>query len=149
MPNASDLKNLAAQANLVPTVWVYDGTPEYLALNVEPASSIQGGYVLALELATRAIRLAATRCPAKYVTAWRLNAKRYGASDVDVTRVLVAGPFLRYEALKRSLVGRVAQYKDQGANGYRLPQGVEGLTALVKEMGDVAGVCFGRRKEDS
>ena len=147
MPNASDLKNLAAQANLASTVWVYDGTPEHLALKVEAASSLQGGYVLALELASSAIRLAATRSPAKYVTACRLDAKRYGAPDV--TRVCVAGPFLRYEALKRGLVGRVAQYKNQGANGYCLPQGVEDLTALVMEMGAVAGACFGRREEDS
>lgn len=121
-------------------VWVYDGIPEYVAINIEPTLSVQGGYVLALKLTSDVVRIAATRNPSKYVTTWRRNAKCYGAPDV--ARVLVAGPFLRYEAVKRTLVSRVAQYKDQGADVYRLPHGVDDLTAMIMEVGAVAGVCF-------
>ena len=118
--------------------WLYDGTPDYVDVNVASASLMDGGYVLALELTSQAIRLAATRNPAKYVTAWRHNVRRYGLPDV--ARVLVAGPFLRYEAVKRGIAGLLVQYKDQESDAYRPPRGVDDLTTMVMELRAAAGV---------
>lgn len=119
-------------------IWLYDGTPEYVDLNVGAASPVDGGFVMALEFTNQAIRLAATRDPAKYVTACRLSMKRYRLPDV--ARVLVAGPFLRYEAVKRSLAGLLAQYKDKESDAYRPPRGVDDITTMIVEMREAAGV---------
>ncbi|MEO1767708.1 hypothetical protein [Thiobacter aerophilum] len=122
-----------AKKNLHP-VWLYDGKPEYVDLTVAPAS--QGGYVLVLELANETIRLAATRHPAKYVTAWRHNVKRYGLPDI--IRVLVSRPYLRYEAVKRGLARVLAENKDDESDSYRLD--VDRLTEKAREVFSVAGV---------
>jgi hypothetical protein len=119
-------------------VWLYDGTPEYVDLNIGSASPVDGGFVLALEFTNQVIRLAATRHPAKYVKAWRLNAKRYGLPDV--ARVLVAGPFLRYEVVKRSLAGLLAQHKDKDSDAYRPPRGVDDITTMVVDLRKASGV---------
>lgn len=49
--------------------WLYDGRPEFVDVNVASATPEEGGYIVAMELATGAIRIAATRQPAKYVNA--------------------------------------------------------------------------------
>lgn len=43
------------------------------------------------------LQLAATRHPAKYLTQWRWNGRG------ELHRILVAGPYLRYEAVKRRM----------------------------------------------
>ena len=98
--------------------WLYDGDPEHVDLNVGATSSVQGGYVVALELATGTLWLGATRHPAKYINAWRHNVRRYGLPDV--VRVLVSGPYLRYEAVKRGLANILAEHKDEESNAYHL-----------------------------
>lgn len=125
----------ANQKTLHP-VWLYDGKPEYVDLNVGATSSVQGGYVLALELANGTIRLAATRHPAKYVTAWRHNVRRYGLSDV--VRVLVSHPYLRYEAVKRGIASKLAEYKDEESDAYRLD--IETFTEKAREVFAVSGL---------
>lgn len=122
------------------TTWVYDGKPEYVDLNVEATSSVQGGYVVALELANGTIRLGASRHPAKYVTAWRHNVRRYGLPDV--VRVLVSRPYLRYEAVKRGLASKLAEYKDEGSDAYRL--NVETFTEKAREVFAVSGEYPGK-----
>lgn len=116
--------------------WLYDGGPEYVDLNIVSASPIQGGYVLALELANGAIRLAATRHPAKYVTAWRHNVRRYGLPDV--VRVLVSRPYLRYEAVKRGLASKLAEHKDEESDAYRLD--VDAFTEKARDVFSAAGM---------
>lgn len=120
--------------------WLYDGEPEYVDLNVGATSPVQGGYVVALELADGTIRLAATRHPAKYVTAWRHNVRRYGLPDV--VRVLVSRPYLRYEAVKRGLASKLAEYKDEESDAYRLD--VEAFTEKAREVFAVSGVYPGK-----
>lgn len=120
--------------------WLYDGEPEYVDLNVGATSPVQGGYVVALELADGTIRLAATRHPAKYVTAWRHNVRRYGLPDV--VRVLVSRPYLRYEAVKRGLASKLAEYKDEGSDAYRL--NVETFTEKAREVFAVSGEYPGK-----
>ena len=110
--------------------WLYDGKPEFVDLNVSSATPVEGGYVVALELTTGAIRLAATRYPAKYVSAWRHNVRRYGLPDV--VRVLVSKPYLRYESVKRGLAGMLVEHKDKESDAYRL--GVDALTEKARQM---------------
>jgi len=112
------------------TTWLYDGEPEYVDLNVEAALLEQGGYVVVLELTNGKLRLAATRHPAKYVKGWRHNVRRYGA--LDIVRVLVSRPYLRYEAAKRLLATKLAEYKDDESDAYRLD--VETFKEKVKEL---------------
>ena len=115
--------------NILP-VWLFDGKPEYVDTKVASASSIEGGYIIALALADGTIRLAATRHPAKYVTAWRHNVKRYGLPDV--TRVLITKSYIRYEAVKRSLASLLSEYRDDELDGYRLT--VNTLTESARAM---------------
>lgn len=110
--------------------WLYDGKPEFVDLNVSSATPVEGGYVVALELTTGAIRLAATRHPAKYVNTWRHNVRRYGLPDV--VRVLVSKPYLRYESVKRGLAGMLVEHKDEESDAYRL--GVDALTEKARQM---------------
>lgn len=111
-------------------IWLFDGKPEYVDAKVASASSIEGGYIIALALADGTIRLAATRHPAKYVTAWRHNVKRYGFPDV--TRVLITKSYIRYEAVKRSLASLLSEYRDDELDGYRLT--VNTLTESARAM---------------
>jgi len=109
--------------------WLYDGKPEFVDLHVASATAVEGGYVVALELTTGAIRLAATRHPAKYVSAWRHNVRRYGLPDV--VRVLVSKPYLRYESVKRGLANMLVEHKDVESDVYRVE--VDALTAKARE----------------
>jgi len=117
-------------------VWLFDGKPEYVDVKVASASSTEGGYIIALALADGTIRLAATRHPGKYVTAWRHNVKRYGL--LDVNRVLVSKPYIRYEAVKRSLASLISEYRDEESGGYRLA--VNTLTEKARAMLADAGI---------
>jgi hypothetical protein len=98
--------------------WLFDGKPEFVDVNVPPSTPEVGGYVVAMKLANGAIRLAATRQPAKYVSAWRHNVQRYGVPDI--VRVLVSRPYLRYEAVKRALAGLLAEYKDAESDAFKV-----------------------------
>lgn len=117
-------------------VWLFDGKPEYVDVNVASASSTEGGYIIALALADDAIRLAATRHPAKYVTAWRHNVRRYGLPDV--VRVLVSRPHLRYEAVKRWFASNLAEHKDEESDAYRLD--VDAFTEKARDVFSAAGM---------
>ncbi|WP_126448252.1 hypothetical protein [Sulfuricystis multivorans] len=117
-------------------IWLYDGKPEYLDIRVGAASQVGCGYVVALELADGTIRLAATRNPAKYITAWRYNVKRYGLPDV--VRVLVSKSYLRYEAVKRGIASNLIEYKDENTDVYRLD--ARTLTEKAQEVLSVAGM---------
>jgi hypothetical protein len=112
------------------TAWLYDGKPEHVDLNVVATSSLEGGYVIALQLAGGALKLAATRHPAKYVSAWRYNVRRYGLPDV--VRVLISPPSLRYQAVKRGLVHHLEGQHDLASDAYRVA--VETLTEKTREM---------------
>lgn len=122
------------------TTWLYDGEPEYVDLNVEAALLEQGGYVVVLELTNGKLRLAATRHPAKYVKEWRHNVRRYGA--LDIVRVLVSRPYLRYEAAKRLLATKLAEYKDDESDAYRLD--VETFKEKAREVFAVSGEYPGK-----
>lgn len=83
-----------------------------------------------MELTNGTIRLAATRQPAKYVSAWRHNVRRYGIPDI--VRVLVSRPYLRYEAVKRGLAGLLAEYKNNDSDDFRV--GIETLTEKAQTL---------------
>lgn len=117
-------------------VWLYDGKPEYVDINVGATSLAEGGYIVALELENRTLRLAATCQPAKYITAWRHNVRRYGLPDV--VRVLVSRPYLRYEAIRRGLASKLAEYKDEKSDAYRLD--VDAFKEKANEMFSAAGI---------
>jgi hypothetical protein len=110
--------------------WLFDGKPEFVDVNVASSTPVEGGYVVAMELTTGAIRLAATRQPAKYVSAWRHNVRRYGVPDI--VRVLVSRPYLRYEAVKRGLAGLLAEYKDADSEAFRVS--IETLTEKAQTL---------------
>lgn len=110
--------------------WLFDGRPEFVDVNVASSTPVEGGYVVAMELTTGAIRLAATRQPAKYVSAWRHNVRRYGVPDI--VRVLVSHPYLRYEAVKRGLAGLLAEYRDADSEAFRVS--IETLTEKAQTL---------------
>ena len=110
--------------------WLFDGKPEFVDVNVASSTPVEGGYVVAMELTTGAIRLAATRQPAKYVSAWRHNVRRYGVPDI--VRVLVSRPYLRYEAVKRGLAGLLAEYRDADSEAFRVS--IETLTEKAQTL---------------
>lgn len=111
-------------------VWLFDGKPEFVDVNVVPLTPVEGGYVVAMELTTGAIRLAATRHPAKYLSAMRHNVRRYGVPDI--VRVLVSRPYLRYEAIKRGLAGLLAEYRDADSETFLVS--IETLTEKARTM---------------
>jgi hypothetical protein len=110
--------------------WLFDGKPEFVDVNVASSTPVEGGYVVAMELTNGTIRLAATRQPAKYVSAWRHNVRRYGIPDI--VRVLVSRPYLRYEAVKRGLAGLLAEYKNNDSDDFRV--GIETLTEKAQTL---------------
>lgn len=110
--------------------WLFDGKPEFVDVNVASSTPVEGGYVVAMELTTGVIRLAATRQPAKYVSAWRHNVRRYGVPDI--VRVLVSHPYLRYEAVKRGLAGLLAEYRDADSEAFRVS--IETLTEKAQTL---------------
>lgn len=100
-------------------VWLYDGDPEQADLIVGATSLTEGGYVMVIELTNGLTRLAATRHPAKYVTAWHQFVKRYGVPEI--TRMIVSRPHLRYEAIKRGIAKMMAEDRDEDLDAYRVP----------------------------
>ena len=116
--------------------WLFDGEPENVDLKVVATSPVDGGYVVALKLASDTIRLAATRHPAKYVAAWRNNARRLGLPDV--VRVMVSPPHLRYQAVKRGLARLMVDHKDAESDAYRVD--LSEMTRIAREVFEAAGI---------
>ena len=110
-----------------PQVWLYDGNPEQADLIVGATTLSEGGYVMVIELTNGLTRLAATRHPAKYVTAWHQFVKRYGVPEI--TRMIVSRPHLRYEAIKRGIAKMMAEDRDEDLDAYRVPLNTATLKA--------------------
>jgi hypothetical protein len=100
-------------------VWLYDGDPEQADLIVGATTLTEGGYVMVIELTNGLIRLAASRHPAKYVTAWHQFVKRYGLPEIS--RMIVSQPHLRYEAIKRGIAKMIVDERDDELDAYRVP----------------------------
>ena len=100
-------------------IWMYDGNPEQADLIVGETTQTEGGYVLVIELANGLTRLAATRHPAKYVSAWHQFVKRYGLPEMS--RMIVSKPHLRYEAIKRGIAKIIEEFRDEDLDAYRAP----------------------------
>jgi len=100
-------------------VWLYDGDPEQADLIVGATTLTEGGYVMVIELTNGLTRLAATRHPAKYVTAWHQFVKRYGLPEI--ARMIVSYPHLRYEAIKRGIAKQIVDQRDEDLDAYRVP----------------------------
>ena len=100
-------------------IWMYDGNPEQADLVVGETTQTEGGYVLVIELANGLTRLAATRHPAKYVSAWHQFVKRYGLPEMS--RMIVSKPHLRYEAIKRGIAKIIEEFRDEDLDAYRAP----------------------------
>lgn len=66
------------------------------------------------------LHLAATRNPTKYLTQWRWSGRG------ELQRVLVAGPYLRYEAVKRRMA-QALQAMNDTEDADRILQAVEGV----------------------
>jgi hypothetical protein len=99
-------------------VWLYDGDPEQADLIVGATTPTEGGYVMVIELTNGLIRLAASRHPAKYVTAWHQFVKRYGLPEIG--RMIVSHPHLRYEAIKRGIAKLIVDERDEELDAYRI-----------------------------
>ncbi len=113
--------------------WLYDGGPEYVPIIIDHV--LEGGYIIALVLEDGIIRLSSTQNPSKLITAWNYNVRCRGATGIS--RVLVSRKFLRYESVKRVLVGKLHDYKTE-SGGYRLD--VEAFTEKAREVFSVAGM---------
>ena len=100
-------------------IWMYDGNPEQADLIVGETTQTEGGYVLVIELANGLTRLAATRHPAKYVSAWHQFVKRYGLPEMS--RMIVSKPHLRYEAIKRGIAKIIEEFRDEDLDANRAP----------------------------
>jgi hypothetical protein len=100
-------------------VWLYDGSPDQADLMVAATELTEGGYVMVIELTNGLTRLAATRHPAKYVTAWHQFVKRYGLPEI--ARMIISRPHLRYEAIKRGIAKTIANDRDEDLDAYRVP----------------------------
>lgn len=100
-------------------VWLYDGDPDQADLIVGATTLTEGGYIMVIELTNGLIRLAASRHPAKYVTAWHQFVKRYGLPEI--TRMIVSHPHLRYEAIKRGIAKLIGDERDEELDAYRIP----------------------------
>lgn len=114
------------------SVWLYDGTPEFLDVNVAPASLLDGGHVMIVMLANGDIRLAATRSPGKYITSLRYQGRRFGLPEIEIVRVVVTKPHLRYEAIKRVLAVRLGAHESDAPGVYRAD--VERIKQMVEEI---------------
>ena len=101
------------------SIWLYDGTPDQADLLVAATELTDGGYVMVIELTNGLTRLAATRHPAKYVTAWHQFVKRYGLPEI--ARMIVSHPHLRYEAIKRGIAKQIVDQRDEDLDAYRVP----------------------------
>ena len=99
-------------------VWLYDGDPQQADLIVGATTLTEGGYVMVIELTNGLTRLAATRHPAKYVTAWHQFVKRYGLPEIG--RMIVSHPHLRYEAIKRGIAKLIVDERDEELDAYRI-----------------------------
>lgn len=100
------------------SVWLYDGDPQQADLIVGATTLTEGGYVMVIELTNGLTRLAATRHPAKYVTAWHQFVKRYGLPEIG--RMIVSHPHLRYEAIKRGIAKLIVDERDEELDAYRI-----------------------------
>ena len=100
-------------------IWLYDGDPDQADLIVGATTLTEGGYVMVIELTNGLIRLAASRHPAKYVTAWHQFVKRYGLPEIS--RMIVSQPHLRYEAIKRGIAKMIVDERDDELDAYRVP----------------------------
>lgn len=101
------------------SIWLYDGTPDQADLLVAATELTDGGYVMVIELTNGLTRLAATRHPAKYVTAWHQFVRRYGLPEI--ARMIVSHPHLRYEAIKRGIAKLIVDQRDEDLDAYRVP----------------------------
>ena len=100
-------------------IWLYDGDPDQADLIVGATTLTEGGYVMVIELTNGLTRLAATRHPAKYVTAWHQFVKRYGLPEI--ARMIISHPHLRYEAIKRGIAKLMVDERDEDLDAYRVP----------------------------
>jgi hypothetical protein len=101
------------------SIWLYDGSPDQADLLVAATELTDGGYLMVIELTNGLTRLAATRHPAKYVTAWHQFVKRYGLPEI--ARMIVSHPHLRYEAIKRGIAKQIVDQRDEDLDAYRVP----------------------------
>lgn len=99
-------------------IWTYAGSPELVSVAVECGTPESGGYVLAMQLSNGNMRLAATRHPSKYLSAWKHGVRQYGAPEV--TRVYVSKPYIRYEQIKRMIAESLKDFKVEESDQYHI-----------------------------
>lgn len=99
-------------------IWTYAGSPELVSVAVECGTPESGGYVLAMQLSNGNMRLAATRHPSKYLSAWKHGVRQYGAPEV--TRVYVSKLYIRYEPIKRMIAESLKDFKVEGSDQYHI-----------------------------
>lgn len=99
-------------------IWTYAGSPELVSVAVECGTPESGGYVLAMQLSNGNMRLAATRHPSKYLSAWKHGVRQYGAPEV--TRVYVSKPYIRYEQIKRIIAESIKDFKVEESDQYHI-----------------------------
>lgn len=111
-------------------MWLYDGKPEYVNINVNDTNINEGGYIVAIELNSGNIRLAATRQPGKYLAVIKNNIMQYGSSNI--VRVLISKPYMKYEAIKRAIAASLRDFLDEKSKSYNL--NIDTFLSLIKEI---------------
>lgn len=112
------------------SIWLYDGVPQQADLMVSATPSVEGGYVMVMELDNGQTRLAATRHPGKYVTSWLQFVRRYGSPEIR--RLAISHPQLRYEAIKRGIAKQWLASRNEDLDAYDVP--LESMLASAESI---------------
>lgn len=122
------------------SIWLYDGTPQQADLMVSATPSVEGGYVMVMELENGQTRLAATRHPGKYVTSWQQFVRRYGSPEIR--RLAISRPHLRYEAIKRGIAKQWLESRNDDLDAYDVP-----MDTLMASAETIIGISTGCQVE--
>lgn len=122
-------KHMARPAE-TPPLWLYDGDPDKTAVKIPSASCAEGGHIMLMALLDGTTRLVASRYPGKYVTAWRQNVLRNGASAM--TRFCVSPPHLLYEAIKRDIAKPIVDFRSDEPDSYEVA--IDELIRLAEQV---------------
>jgi hypothetical protein len=110
--------------------WIFQGDADLVDINIGACTNGGDGYVMAIQLASGAFRLAASRHPSKYMTNWRYNVKQFGMDPA--VKVFVSRPYYRYESIKRAIASRLADHRVNESDTFIVP--VKVLTEAAHEV---------------
>lgn len=126
-----------------PDLWIYEGSPEYIGVRLEPVfPSSHGGYILFLRMVDGSIWIFSSNDPGKCISKWNSTAKRYGMPAIETAMVSV--PFLLYTSVKNKIMERLKSYRLEKSGGYQVDLDTLIVEAeKVMEMATPAIKCNG------